>query len=307
MNKIADYDTYDYDYSTYWNKREYEHKSEVLVLDKLLKDTNGKWFLDIGGSFGRLASSYSRKYNKPVIIDYSLKTLQKNYKQLKKDYPNIELIAANTYSLPFKEAIFDGSLMVRVLHHIEKPDECIKEIHRVLNGKGIYIQEYANKLHIKAVLKAILTLNFSIFNTKPYQQPNKHNNEGAKEGSNVLFLNYHPTFISRLFKNIGFNIDKKYGCSFLRLNTLKKTFNTKTLLFFEKIFQTTLSWTNISPSIFIKGVSRRKRQECRYSNIKDILACPVCKGELKISDDSATCSKCRTNYKKKENIWDFRV
>ena len=53
MSKVADYDTYDYDYSTYWSKRKYEHEAESLVLKKLLKNEKGGWFLDVGGSFGR--------------------------------------------------------------------------------------------------------------------------------------------------------------------------------------------------------------------------------------------------------------
>jgi len=308
MSKVTDYDTYDYDYSTYWKKREYEHKSEVLVLEKLLSDRNGKWFLDIGGSFGRLTSIYTKKYSKPVIVDYSLKTLQKNYADLKKKFPNIELIAANAYFLPFKENSFEGSLMVRVLHHIEKPKECISEVNRVLVPNGMYIQEYSNKLHIKAVLRAILRFNLSFFNKEPYQQPNKHNYEGAREDSKVLFINYHSKWIHNLFDEIGLNIVKKYGCSFLRLNILKRVFNTKLLLFVENIFQKLFSWSNISPSIFVKAIAKKKTIEIeRYNTVRDLLVCPKCKGLLKIQESKAFCSECKSEYLKKQNIWDFRV
>ncbi len=308
MNKIADYDTYDYDYSTYWNKREYEHKSEILVLEKLLKHNSGRWFLDIGGSFGRLTKTYSKRYTNPVIVDYSLKTLQKNYASLKKETPSIELIAANAYFLPFKNNTFDGSLMVRVLHHIEKPKECVREIYRVLSHNGIYIQEYANKLHIKAVIRAILTLDFSLFNKEPYQQPDKHHYEGTKEGSKVLFFNYHPRWIATLLTDIGYNIKKKYGCSFLRLNILKKLLSTKFLLFWENIFQYTLSWSNISPSIFIKSLVNKKTENTEEPNdFASILLCPRCKGNLDIQNNRAICNNCKNEYLKKENIWDFRI
>ncbi len=308
MNKVADYDTYDYDYSTYWKKREYEHKSEVLVLEKLLKNEKGKWFLDIGGSFGRLASTYSKKYTHAVIIDYSLKTLQKNFKQLKKDCPNIELVAANVYSLPFRNNTFDGSIMVRVLHHIEKQNDCIKEIYGVLDKNGIHIQEYANKVHIKALVRAILTLNSSFFNQAPYQQPDKHNYEGAREGSQVLFLNYHPYWIKKLFSKIGFHIEKKYDCSFLRIDILKRKFNTKSLLYWENIFQNTLSWSNISPSIFVKARAVKKTGVViEKKKLADILVCPKCKSNLNILNDRAQCRECESTYFKKENIWDFRV
>lgn len=308
MNKIADYDTYDYDYSTYWSKREYENKAELLLLDKMFADSSGEWFLDIGGSFGRISSVYSTRFSKPIIIDYSLKTLQRNYKDLKKRYPNIELVAANAYHLPFKNHSFDGAIMVRVLHHIEKPKQCIKEIYRVLNNEGIYIQEFANKLHIKAVVRAILTLNFSVFDNKPYQQPNKKNYEGAVKDSKVIFLNYPLKYIKELLTDIGFRIATVSGCSFLRLNALKRIFSINFLLFWEKIFQKTLSWTNISPSIFIKAIKTEDTINNKAgSKLTDLLVCPKCQGNLLFKSTLATCSNCKSTYNKKENIWDFRI
>ncbi len=308
MNKIADYDTYDYDYSTYWSKREYEHNAEVLVLSKLLSKEKGKWFLDIGGSFGRLTDQYFKRFSNPVIVDYSLKTLQKNYANLTKRFPNIELISANAYYLPFKDNCFSGSLMVRVLHHIENQNECFTEIKRVLNNNGIHIQEYANKIHIKAVLRAILSFNFDLFNKEPFQQPDKHNYEGTKEGSKVLFLNYHPSFISTLLRNLGFKIESKYGCSFFRIDLLKRILGVNLLTILENISQRTLSWANISPSIFIKArIEKNGQNNIKAGSIQDILVCPYCKGELKFSNSKAVCTECKKDFTKKENIWDFRI
>ncbi len=308
MKKIADYDTYDYDYSTYWGKRKYEHISEEIVLKNLFTKLKGKWFLDIGGSFGRLTDSYYDNYSNPVIVDYSLKTLQKNNQELKKRFPEIELIAANAYNLPFKDSSFDGALMVRVLHHIQEPKDCLEEIYRILTPNGKYIQEYANKVHIKALIRALIHFDLSIFNTNPYQQPDKHHYEGTKEGSKVLFLNYHPKYISEMFDNIGLRIDKKYGCSFLRSAFLKKIFKTEALLSIEKLLQKTLSWSNISPSIFLKATAVKKEKEIESAkNILDILVCPACKEKLSFDGNSAKCKSCNKEYFKKEDIWDFRV
>ena len=310
MSKIANYDELDYDYSTYWNKRDYEHQSEVLVLDKLLKKDSGKWFLDVGGSFGRVLPTYYDKYSNCVIVDYSLKTLQKNYSSLKKDFPNVELISANAYYLPFKENIFDGALMIRVLHHLDKPKEYISEIYRVISPMGIYIQEFANKLHIKALIRGIIKLDFEIFNTSPYQQPDRKNNEGARENANVPFLNYHTVWIKRVLVKKGFKIVKKYGCSFFRIQTLKRILGSKVLLFFENISQNIFSFLDLSPSIFIKSIKDIKKEESKRDiggDIIDILVCPKCKGDLNITEKKAVCNECKKEYYKKENIWDFRI
>jgi len=118
MIEVSNYDFFDYDYAQYWKVRQYEDQAEKHVLEQIFKDKNGKWFVDIGGSYGRLTPTYYNSYTNPILLDYSLKTLQKNYSVIKKQFPNVELIAANAYHMPFKDNVFDGGLMVRVLHHI---------------------------------------------------------------------------------------------------------------------------------------------------------------------------------------------
>ena len=132
MTKVTDYDFFGYDYANYWSNRRYENEAEKILLTKIFSSKNGNWFLDIGGSYGRLSSTYYKKYTNPIILDYSLQTLVKNKDILKTKYPNIQLIAANAYKLPFKDNTFDGALMVRVLHHIEKPSTYFEETSKSL-------------------------------------------------------------------------------------------------------------------------------------------------------------------------------
>ncbi|MGI6423303.1 MAG: methyltransferase domain-containing protein [Candidatus Dojkabacteria bacterium] len=308
MNRVANYDTLDYNYQTYWLKREYENMAEHILLARIMKNKGGKWFIDIGGSYGRLADIYYKKYKKPIIVDYSLKTLKKNYQYLIQKYPDITLIAANAYNLPFKQNTFDGALMVRVLHHIEKPNQYFKEIYRTIKPNGKYIQEFANKLHIKAVIRAILKLNFSIFTKDPYQQPTQGNFEGARKDSNVAFYNYHYLWVKDLLKKTGFRVVKRYGCSFLRIGFLKKMFSTKVLLLIENLLQKTLSWTNIAPSIFLDSTVIKEDGDMKeYNKLEEILVCPACKSNLEFNSNTAYCKKCSKRFKKEGNIWDFRV
>ncbi len=172
---------------------------------------------------------------------------------------------------------------------------------------GIYIQEFANKLHIKALIRGIIKLDFAIFNTSPYQQPDRKNNEGARENANVPFLNYHTVWIKRVLIKKGFKIVKKYGCSFFRLQLLKKILGSKLLLFFENISQNIFSSLNLSPSIFIKSIKENNSEKSIGASIEDILVCPKCKGDLNITGKKAICKECKKEYYKKENIWDFRI
>lgn len=310
MSKIADYDMFDYDYSTYWKKREYENLAEKKLITRMLDNEKGFWFLDIGGSYGRLTSTYYDKYSHPIIVDYSLKTLLSNKETLVSKYNNITLIAANAYKLPFADNCMDGGLMVRVLHHIEKPDTYFKEISRILSNNATYIQEFANKVHIKASLKALFKLNFKFFDTTPYEQPTRHNNEGTKEGVEGVFYNFHPLHIQKIMEEKGLIVKEKKGCSFLRSQGIKRIMSPDLMLFFEEIFQSILSWSNISPSIFFKTEYRNSKvlQEGDFQTLEDILACPSCKNKLTFQgSDVASCKKCKKTYRRIDGIWDFRI
>ncbi len=309
-NDVSDYDLFDYDYTTYWKNRSYENLAEKNILNKVLSEKQGHWFLDIGGSYGRLASTYYNQYNHSVILDYSLKTLQRNKETILSKYPNMTLIAANAYKMPFREDSFDGALMVRVLHHIENTSDYFKELFRVMNSKSLYIQEFANKIHLKASIKALFKLDFNFFSTEPYEHPLTENTEGTSQGLKGIFYNYHPSYIrEQLIKN-NFIVKKKYGCSFLRIPFLKRIFNEDIMIFLEKILQLTLSWTNIPPSIFFTNevIKEKKSNNEDFTKIEDILVCPSCKSRLDFpSSDLAVCKKCSKQYKKENDIWDFRI
>lgn len=304
---ISDYDKFDYDYQQYWKDRSYEHKSELIALRKLFNKTFGEVFLDIGGSYGRLVEIYYEKFETPIILDFSLKTLQKNRDILLKKYPRLNLIAANVYNMPFKENVFDGAMMVRVLHHIENPEKYFKQLSDTMKNRSTYVQEYANKNHIKAKLKALLRGNFRFFSQETYQQPTQGNFEGSN-GHETVFLNFHPKYIERLLENSGFKIKKALGVSYLRIPFIKRLIPQTPLLLMEMLSQAMLSWTNISPSIFVKTrLDKPEGQLHRYKNLLDTLACPKCKGELEISENTAVCNFCPTTYKMKKGVWDFRI
>lgn len=309
MIEVSDYDFFDYDYSQYWKTRKYEDLAERNVLNKIFEKKNGKWFVDIGGSYGRLTPTYYKKYEHSIVLDYSLKTLQKNYSILKQKYPNIELIAANAYHMPFRDDVIDGALMVRVLHHISAPTEYFKEMGRVMHNDSTYVQEFANKVNLKAVLRALLHFNFDIFSIQPYQQPTKSNFEGTKKGEEALFFNFHPQYVENMLKEEHFILKEKYGCSYLRSALLKKLLGDEKLLKIEYLLQKLLHSTNIPPSIIFET----ERKEVSLTNSKslkklsDILVCPACHSNLKFEKNIASCAYCEARYLKKDNIWDFRV
>lgn len=310
MSQVAQYDKYNYDYTDYWNNREYEHAAEHKAIASLLRKESGKRFIDIGGSFGRNLPLYAHKYDEVIIMDYSLKTLLKYEKKILDAYPNAKLVAGNVYNFPFLDGSFDGALMVRVLHHINEPNKYFEGVADILTENGLLVQEFANKVHIKAVIKWVLKRQFENFDTTPYQQESHEGQglEGSEEKS--IFLNFHPKAIKEMMEGSSLHITHKTGCSFLRSPAIKRLLPVSAMLAGESILKSTLGWTNIPPSIIYKAskVTGKKRTANKLNKtFSEILACPDCRKPLEISHNNATCSQCNKTYEKHSTIWDLRT
>ena len=149
-----------YDYTQYWKGRDYEDRAEKLALSKLLKLVRSREsIIDIGGGFGRHAILYAPGFENCVIAEPSEKLLKEAQERLS-NFTNIDYVRAFGQSLPFENNKFDVALLIRVIHHIQKPEEVLNEVYRVLKPGGYFIIEVANKIHFLARLRAYLRGNF---------------------------------------------------------------------------------------------------------------------------------------------------
>ena len=247
MSRLMDpvfYNDPSFNYQKYWRKRLYENEAERIVLRRIFRLTNKKEsILDIGGGFGRLAPEYCPYFKKCVLIDPSQKLLAQA-KKLCSQYKNLTVIKSRIENLPLNNRTFDAVLLVRILHHLFRPETAIKEIYRILKPSGYLILEFANKVHAKNCLRALLRLNFNFFT--------KHTPEdiGHQEGT-PPFFNYHPNQIKTLLLSEGFEIIKTYSVSNFRHPLIKKIIPGNLLLFLEKLLQEPLASVNFGPSIFV--------------------------------------------------------
>ncbi|KPJ70991.1 hypothetical protein AMJ51_00410 [Microgenomates bacterium DG_75] len=238
---VVDYDDPTFDYKRYWQERQYEHQAEELVLKKFFKlIPEKKSLVDIGGGFGRLVPLYAPIFEKTILVDPSKRLLEAAEK-LEKKYQNFEAIKGTASKLPLKEKAYDIVLMVRAIHHLASPDDAFREINRILKPNGYFILEFANKLHFKAILKALFTLNFYYFT----------DHTPIEKSDEVIFYNLHPTLIVSLLRKNGFKIIKAVSVSNFRATFLKKILPLKILLFLENLAQKIYPAYISGPSVFI--------------------------------------------------------
>jgi len=239
-----DYNDKTYDYTKYWKGREYEDASEITALAKMLPN-KGKRILDAGGGFGRLIPVYKDRFEEVVIFDQSSKILSQAQDHAKTLGIGIKTREGDLYKLSqYGLGKFDYVVMIRVAHHLDDLGKAFHEISQLLNPGGVFILEFANKLHVKSTIRNVAKLNFDYFKTDPVSRASK----------DVTFLNFHPDFVEQLLRENGFKVVKKLSVSNFRNDAVKKTLSKDSLLVLENLLQKPFGLINFGPSIFVESV-----------------------------------------------------
>lgn len=245
-----------FDYHAYWEKREYEHQSEILAIKGFLeKIPKFKTVADIGCGYGRLLPTYFHRARRIILTDPSagiLSDLRQNLKKLESKHnlkkTNTKIIQARAENLKNKiyKNTVDLVILVRVIHHVENPEELVQIISRILKKDGYLILEFANKIHGKAVIKNLLRGNLIY----PADILPKKVGKTSKK-SCLTFNNYHPDMIEAILRKYKFEIIETRSVSNIRCQALKKHLPLPVLLWLESYLQTILSGFKFGPSIFI--------------------------------------------------------
>jgi len=239
-----------YDYPSYWRDREYEHNAEVIALKGMLaKIPKIRSLIDIGAGYGRLTPVYSYRVKKVVLCDPSSRLLKIAREKFGKR-KNIEYIHSKAENLKkyFKAGSFDAAILIRVLHHLDDPDQTFAIISKILKKRGYLIIEHANKSHFKAIISEIIRGNFT-FPIDIFPKDIRCSKNIKRK--TIPFINYHPDDINKILENNGFEIIERRSVSNFRSKLLKNLVPPEILLYLEKKLQKILGKINFGPSIFI--------------------------------------------------------
>lgn len=286
----------DYGDSTYredfWEGqgRDYEDVVERRVLAQLLPE-RGQRLLEIGAGFGRISREYSM-YERVVLLDYSLEQLHFAQQQLGDD--RFTYVAADAYRMPFCPGTFDGATMIRVIHHFEDVSAVLSQVRACLCNGGQFILEYANKRHLKSMLRYLLGRNvWNPYTLEPIEFVE-------------LNFNFHPDYMQAEVTQLGFDIRRVVPVSWLRLGLLKRTLPMSVLSGIDSALQRT-GW-RLSPSIFLSlqlGDAPYHNMAAESQNPLDILRCPRSATALR-RDGDAVVSADGIRWAVVDGIYDFR-
>lgn len=274
----------------FWRGREYEDRVDRIAIQALLPP-RGMRLIEVGAGFGRLADLY-RGYDQVILLDYARSMLKDARDRLGAD-PRFMFVAADLYDLPFADSAFDTVLTVRVLHHIADIPRAFAQVARIVRPHGVYLTDFANKRHLKAVLKYLLRRNgaSSPFTLDPYEFVQ-------------LNFDYHPRYISQQLEHVQFRIGAQRGVSLFRIGPLKRALPTSFLAAADGALQSHLASLQITPSIFVRAESDKPGEPRPNRALWRCLKCSSTR--MKIQAEEMTCEDCGARYAGIDGIWEFK-
>ena len=290
MANICDYEGSSYR-TDFWEGqgREYEHLAERMAIRKLLPPAGAR-LVEIGAGFGRLVDLYDG-YRQVILLDYSKSMLRQAQDRLGRDGKYV-YVAADLYAMPFVDSLFDTTVTVRVLHHVQNAPAAFQEIQRVLKPGGVYVLEYANKRHLKAILRYLLgRQSWSPFAPQPY--------EFAE-----LNYDFHPAWMAARLTEAGFAIGRELAVSSFRLPILKHLISPRPLAALDGLLQGPTASLKLAPSVFVRA---RVEKEDAQAEGQGFFRCPSCHGtDLIEAEEALTCRGCGRGWVIDDGIYDFK-
>jgi SAM-dependent methyltransferase len=287
--RICDYEGSNYRTDFWEGKgRNYEDRVERIALRRLLPE-HGRRLLEVGAGFGRLTHEYD-SYEQVVLMDYSFSQLRYAQEQLGTS-ERFVYVAADAYHLPFRDGVFDGTTIIRVIHHIADVPAVLKQVRRVMIPNGVFILEYANKRNLKALLR--------------YSRGQQSWNPNSLEPVEFVELNFdfHPDYMRAQLARAGFALQRSIPVSFFRIALLKNRVPTGLLAGLDGLLQ--LTGLHYTPSVFTRNTA------VGYSpnnlDAPSIFVCPQCGADLSQAGDTMVCNSCDQRWAIRDGIYDFKA
>ena len=271
----------DYEGSTYrtdfWEGqgREYEDLAERVAIRAMLPP-RGRRVVDVGAGFGRLVELYAG-YDEVVLLDYSQSQLEFARQRLGDE--RFVYVAADIYRLPLADGAVDAIVMVRVLHHLEDVPTAFGHLARVLAGGGAFVLEFANKRHLKSILRWLFKRGASPFAPEPLQFANLH-------------FDFHPAWVAQRLQEQGLAIVARRAVSLFRVGWLKRLIPARVLAALDAAQQRLLARLYLAPSVFF--LSRKTDERVAQLPARTALfRCPDCGAQpLPLTPEGALCPSC---------------
>jgi uncharacterized protein YbaR (Trm112 family) len=252
--------------------------------------------LDVGSGDGPFARA-------DILCDKYIEDTENRVGHLLIDRP---FVAGDIMALPFRDNTFAYVYCSHVLEHVEEPEKALKELMRV--GRRGFIEtpsEFLEKIKCSPGHRWYIRMEHDTFTF--IEKDKEIFDPLIQDISEQRLINKDKTFMNFYWKNfytlfnIGYEWAGKIDFKIIRdpnrnlLLNLSKINLTETKNFKQKKKEYSLKFSRI-----IKYVLKRLYH--KEIDLYNLLACPKCKGPLKLKDVALICYNCRKGFHIKRNI-----
>jgi len=195
--------------------------------------------------------------------------------------------------LPFAPGLFDTVTMVRTLHHATDAPAVLRGVAQILVPGGTFVLEFANKRHLKAILRYLLhRQDWSPFDPQPV--------EFVK-----LNFDFHPAWMRERLAEAGLTVRRQLAVSFFRLGLLKRAAPTGVLVALDRLLQPAGALWELSPSVFVRCEARTDKPAAPAGAF---FRCTVCGSTVLVDEgETLSCTDCGARFAVEDGIYDFRA
>jgi len=254
---------------------------------------SGELLLEVGAGAGRNTPRY-QGFRRIVLLDYSRTQLRQAQERLGRSQRYL-YVAADAYRLPFAPGLFDVVTMIRTLHHMVAPQQVLQQVRQVLRPGGIFILEFANKRHLKAILRYLLRR----------QSWNPFSLEAVEFAP--LNFDFHPKAVRAWLQASDFVIERQLTVSHFRLGLLKRWLPLRLLVGLDALAQLSGAWWQLSPSVFVRARAGQAEGLPVQISGTAFFRCPACSHwPLDETPQALICPACGRRWEIHDGIYDFR-
>ncbi|NUR48238.1 MAG: class I SAM-dependent methyltransferase [Hamadaea sp.] len=299
-----DYDANGYDYQQYWEGRGYELWAEDRALRRLVPRLGAyRWFVDLGGAYGRNAGYYLPQAERAVILDYSATNLTNAARRHPEAVASgrLGLVRCDLNAIPFADLAFDSAMVVRVLHHLPDVDHALGEMGRIV--RAAWLVDVPIKHHLLGLVRGAATGRLrQIWSAEPL----------ITGATDEKYFNFQLDAVRERLTGLGFQT--RLGASANNFRRWESRVPEQVARYARPLVQGMEAATQglgkgwLGPSQFVLA-TRPAAPLSPFTDetaaFTDRMACPECRSALIFSDDSAGCSGCSRSFPKTGPFWDF--
>ena len=285
----------------------YGTEFELSVLERSVPKHN-RWALDAGCGYGRLSEIICERSDRVIFLDYSLSNLRRAKEKYYLGESKRYFILADIGKLPLKDGSLNLITSIRVLHHLSTPEIYISEFSRCLVPGGYEI------LSFNSGDNAAILLSFII---------------NRILGTNLMGIGFNPLSGKTVMAG---NSPPNRRIYFYRYGHIIRTAKSMDLRYIIAHYHGGISDSASRHGAIVSNISRRAEnavfgkkisrylfpnsymvfsksgsiESGEHEDLEDILACPICRTDIRLSVDKATCTTGHS-FPLREGIIDFRI